>query len=122
MPRLTVELNGDQYYYQLLLLHLPWRKEKELTNGFDSAEEAFQHKNHLLQEPPANQQADDIATTVKQIQSLLLEDCEVMNDYIAPMVAPNIDAFDNDFPDSSEFIRDDPDNINFFEINSQLDD
>ena len=118
VPQLTVEQNGDQYYYQLLLLHLPWRKEKELTNGFDSAEEAFQHKNHLLQKPPTNQQADDIARAVKQIQSL--ED-KVMNDYIAPMVAPNIDAFDNDFPDSSEFIRDDPDKINLFEINSQFD-
>ena len=117
MPWLAVEQNGDQCYYQLLLLHLPWRKEKELTNGFDSAEEAFQHKNHLLQKPFTNQQADDIAKAVKQIQSL--ED-KVMNDFIAPMVALNIDAFDNDFPDFSEFIRNGPDNLNLFEINSQF--
>ena len=26
-PRFTPEINGDIYYYSLLLLHLPWRKE-----------------------------------------------------------------------------------------------
>ena len=118
VPRLTVEQNGDQYYYQLLLLHLPWRKEEELTHSFDSAEHAFQHKQHLLQKPPTNQQAEEIARAIKQIQSL--ED-KVMHNYIAPVVAPNTEAYDNDLPDSSEVIQDDPDNFNLFEINSQFD-
>ena len=99
-------------------MHLPWRKEEELHQGFDSAEEAFQHKNYLLQKPPTNQHAEDIARAVKQIQSL--ED-KVIKNYIAPMVAPNIDTLDNDLPDSSKVIRDDPDKSNLFEISSQLD-
>ena len=37
------------------------------------------------------------------------------------MVAPNKDAFNNDLPDSSEFIRGDSVNINLFEISIQLD-
>ena len=99
-------------------MHLPWRKEEELHQGFDSAEEAFQHKNHLLQKPPTNQHAEDIARAVKQIQSL--ED-KVIKNHIAPMVIPNIDALNNDLLDSSKVIRDDPDNSNLFEISSQLD-
>ena len=37
------------------------------------------------------------------------------------MVAPNKDDFNNDLPDSSEFIRGAPVNINLFEISHQLD-
>ena len=117
VPRLTVEQNGDQYYYQLLLLHLPWRKEEELTHSFDSAEHAFQHKQHLLQKPPTNQQAEEIARAIKRIQSL--ED-KVMHNYIAPVVAPNTEAYDNDLPDSSEVIQDDPDNFNLQESKNSV--
>ena len=37
------------------------------------------------------------------------------------MVATNKDAFNNDLPNSTEFIRGDPVNTNLFEISIQLD-
>lgn len=49
MPRLTPEKNGDEYYYSLLLLYLPWRSEEELTAGCDSAMAAFVQKEGQLQ-------------------------------------------------------------------------
>ena len=38
----SVESHGDDYYYSLLLLYIPWRKEPEdLLKGHSSAMEAF---------------------------------------------------------------------------------
>ena len=42
IPIQTVESHGDDYYYSLLLLYIPWRKEPEdLLKGHSSATEAF---------------------------------------------------------------------------------
>lgn len=48
----------------------------------------------------------------------MLQD-NVMNNYIAPVVAPNIEALDNDCPDADNIIREDPDNVNLFEITDE---
>ena len=49
VPRLTPESSGDEYYYSLLLLYLPWRQEEELLEGHASAMAAFVAKEGELQ-------------------------------------------------------------------------
>ena len=49
VPRLSPEKDGDEYYYSLLLLYLPWRLEEELTEGCDTAMAVFVRKEDQLQ-------------------------------------------------------------------------
>ena len=39
--RMNPEQHGDEYYYGLLLQHLPWRDESHLFHPYDTAKEAF---------------------------------------------------------------------------------
>ncbi len=59
--------------------------------------------------PTSHKHAEEIFRAVKQIQAL--QD-SVLNNYIAPVVAPNIEALDNDIPDSQNQIHDDPAAVN----------
>ncbi|MCP4057419.1 MAG: AAA family ATPase, partial [Pseudoalteromonas sp.] len=43
-----LSMNTQDYYYSLLLLHLPHRKETELLDGHENAEDAFLEKETLL--------------------------------------------------------------------------
>lgn len=36
--------NTNQYFFSLLMLHLPFRDEKELLHPYENAKEAFMHK------------------------------------------------------------------------------
>lgn len=115
-PQVTVEQDGDKYFYSILLLHLPWRHEDEILQNCTTAEEAFQKFQHLIKLPAGKNHAVEIERAIKQIQ--LLQD-NVMNNYIAHVVAPNIEALDNYCPDADNIIREDPDNVNLFEITDE---
>jgi hypothetical protein len=68
-----------------------------------------------LQYPEKNH-AVEIERAIKQMQ--LLQD-NVINNYIASVVAPNIEALYTDCPDADNIIREDPDNVNLFEITDE---
>ena len=70
----------------------------------------------MIKLPAGKNHAVEIERAIKQIQ--LLQD-NVMHNYIAPVVAPNIKALDNDCPDADNIIREDPDNVNLFEITDE---
>jgi hypothetical protein len=70
----------------------------------------------LIKLPAGKNHAVEIERAIKQMQ--LLQD-NVINNYIAPVVAPNIEALDTDCPDADNIIREDPDNVNLFEITDE---
>lgn len=43
----TLASNPEAYYYSLLVVHIPFRAESELLDGFDSAKNAFYTKRNL---------------------------------------------------------------------------
>ena len=88
VPVMTPESHGDNYYYHLLLLYLPWRQETEdLLGEYNTAQEALLAKKDQLQF--LNSEHGSFADKVQQaIQQL----CNLQNTYgdnpYAP-VAPN---------------------------------
>ena len=49
VPVMSSESHGDDYYYQLLMLYLPWRNEKaDLLGGYQTAREALLAKRDQL--------------------------------------------------------------------------
>ncbi|XP_033758253.1 uncharacterized protein LOC117340598 [Pecten maximus] len=111
-PKFSFEQDGDKYYFSLLMLYLPWRCEENILQGYSTAQEAFKNLHCLLQCPNSNRYALEIENAIKQIQSL--ED-RVMQNYIAPAVALNIEALDNDIPQSENTVMDDPDQVTLYE-------
>lgn len=87
-PHLSPEVNGDLYYHSMLLLHLPWRNEKDIMSDFPSAKEAFFNCKEKLKIPDSTF-GEEIQRAVRQIQ--LLQD-EVQKNYINPAVAPNAET------------------------------
>ena len=70
----------------------------------------------MIKLPAGKNHAVEIERAIKQMQ--LLQD-NVINNYIAPVVAPNIEALYTDCPDADNIIREDPDNVNLFEITDE---
>ena len=91
-PQFTSEIHGDTYYYSLLFMHVPWRNELELTAGHTSAEAAFMAKKDLIHIHESTF-GEEVERAVHQLQ--MLQD-DVMNNYVAPLVAPNIDAIEKE--------------------------
>lgn len=46
-PRMNQETHGDEYFYGLLLQHLPWRDESQLLQPWDTAERALLEHRRL---------------------------------------------------------------------------
>jgi hypothetical protein len=88
----TPELHGDVHYLSKMIMYFPWRTEEDLTRGFSSAKEAFESKSSSFTFPDT-EFGEVIEQAVKEVQQL--NDC-VVKDYIAPIVAPNIECVDND--------------------------
>ena len=85
IPIQTVESHGDDYYYSLLLLYIPWRKEPEdLLKGHSSATEAFivREGEMVVLNAPNHAFADEVHKAVVQLQAL--ED-DAYQDVVAPM-------------------------------------
>ena len=85
IPVQTVESHGDDYYYSLLLLYIPWRKEPEdLLKGHSSAMQAFIVREGEMVVFNAHNHAfaDEVQKAVVQLQAL--ED-DAYQDVVAPM-------------------------------------
>ena len=85
IPVQTVESHGDDYYYSLLLLYVPWRREPEdILQGHGSAMEAFlARQNEMVVLNAENHSfANEVQRAVVQLQAL--ED-DAYQDTVAPM-------------------------------------
>ena len=85
IPVQTVESHGDDYYYSLLLLYVPWRREPvDLLQGHGSAMEAFlARQNEMVVLNAENHSfADEVQRAVVQLQAL--QD-DAYQDRVAPM-------------------------------------
>ena len=73
VPVMSPESHGDDYYYELLMLYLPWRNERvDLLGEYQTAREALLAKRDHLQflnaEPSSF--ADEVQRTVQQLSTL----------------------------------------------------
>ena len=84
VPVMTPESHGDNYYYHLLLLYLPWCQETEdLLGEYNTAQEALLAKKDQLQF--LNSEHGSFADEVQQaIQQL----CNLQNTYSDNLYAP----------------------------------
>ena len=81
-PRMTHESHGDEYFYSLLLLHIPWRQEAdlltkpghdeyEMCSQFDTHEQAVLARGQELQHNADNHRfADELEATVQRLRAL----------------------------------------------------
>lgn len=67
----------ENFYYDQLLLHVPFRDENELLEGFETAAEAFEAKKHLLRPlnseyslPQKSKLSEEIADLIAQLKLL----------------------------------------------------
>ena len=95
---LSPEKDGETFYLSQLILYVPWRKEKDLISEFDSAKDAYDAKIEKKQ-----RFENQLEKAINQIQSY---NVVVVNDYIAPIVAPNVECCDNDLPPVKEMPED----------------
>ena len=73
VPVMSPESHGDDYYYQLLMLYLPWRNERvDLLGEYQTAREAFLAKRDHLQFLNADHSsfADEVQRAVQQLSTL----------------------------------------------------
>ena len=72
-PRMSFEAHGDEYYYAMLQLHVPWRNEQQ---QFPRQPEGALERMFLLHRPSMQRQldhaamADDMAATVARLAAL----------------------------------------------------
>ena len=71
-PEATPEAHGDDYYYHLLLLYLPWRdEENDLLTGYPDAQSAFLGRHNELHygvDTRYHQFTDELQRAVVQLQ------------------------------------------------------
>jgi hypothetical protein len=77
--------DGDDYYYHLVYLYIPWREENMILDGFDSAKSTFLSKRHLADINIPQCSTSELERAITQIR-LLDPDS---HDRIAVCVAPN---------------------------------
>ena len=85
IPVQTVESHGDDYYYSLLLLYIPWRKEPvDLLLHHSSAMEAFiaREGEMVVLNAENHTFADEVQRAVVQLQALKND---AYQDAVAPM-------------------------------------
>ena len=88
VPVMTPESHGDNYYYHLLMLYLPWRQETEdLLGEYSTAQEALLSKRDQLQflNSEHGSFADEVVQAIQQLSTL----SNTYGDNINAPVAPN---------------------------------
>jgi hypothetical protein len=95
VPKLRPEKHGDEYYYSLLMLYLPWRDEKKLLAGHASAQEAFKAQRKQLQLQHAGGFTDiDGELQDIEVRAAALADNELVGGALAIAAGGRIDAID----------------------------
>jgi hypothetical protein len=71
-PQMTEESHDEEYFYSMLSLHTPWRREEEaLRERFNTYKEAFQTRAEEMQGPVDNEQyASRIEAAVIRLRAL----------------------------------------------------
>ena len=85
---MTPESHGDNYYYHLLMLYLPWHQETEdLLGEYSTAQEALLAKKDKLQflNVEHGSFTDEVQQAIQQLSSLQ----NMYGDNLYPPVAPN---------------------------------
>ena len=79
----------------MLILYHPWREECDLIKDYSSAEASFQAKgiNSVLSNNNFSKQVESAVFTIQSHNDI------IVNDYIVPFIAPNIEANENDILD-----------------------
>ena len=120
---------SDDYFYSLLMLHLPYRNENTLKHPYSTAEEAFIHKHELfdLEDMHYDSYLSNMERIVRQIRATSID--------LGPIVAPNTDegVENNDYSISNEHSHSsieniisteneyhDPDEVNFHSLQVNL--
>ena len=88
VPVMTPESHGDNYYYHLLMLYLPWRQETEdLLGEYSTAQEALLAKKDQLQflNSEHGSFADEVQQAIQQLSNLQ----NTYGDNLYAPVAPN---------------------------------
>ena len=88
VPVMTPESHGDNYYYHLLMLYLPWRQETEdLLGEYNTAQEALLAKKDQLQflNSEHGSFADEVQQAIQQLSNLQ----NTYGDNLYAPVAPN---------------------------------
>ena len=88
VPVMTPESHGDNYYYHLLMLYLPWRQETEdLLGEYNTAQEALLAKKDQLQflNSEHGSFADEVQQAIQQLPNLQ----NTYGDNLYAPVAPN---------------------------------
>ena len=82
-PIMTPESHGDDYYYSLMLLYIPWRVEEDLIRGHSSSMSVFiVNENELnVLDVQHHSFAEEVQRAVQQLQVLENPD---YYDYVAP--------------------------------------
>lgn len=70
-PRMTPESHGDEYYFSLLQLHLPWRVESCILGSHATAQACFMANGAVMAAHANNEQfADDIQAACTRLRAL----------------------------------------------------
>ena len=86
VPVMTPELHGDNYYYHLLMLYLPWRQEiEELLGEYSTAQEALLAKRDQLKFLYSGHESFADEVVLQQLSPL----SNTYGDNIYAPVAPN---------------------------------
>ena len=73
VPVMTPESHGDNYYYHLLMLYLPWcQKTEDLLGEYNTAQEALLAKKDQLQflNSEHGSFADEVQQAIQQLSNL----------------------------------------------------
>ncbi len=105
----NLSMNTDDYYYSLLLLHLPHREEKELILEFPTAQEAFLSKENQLNkgELKSEQAMNELVATTQRLRTSLAilqqlgESNDGANNDDEESLASDYDAYEQDELDCS---------------------
>ena len=115
VPHKTPEAHGDDYYYHLLLLYLPWRdEENDLLSGYPDAQSAFLGRHnelHYGDDTRYHQFANELQRTVLQLRELNRYGGDLYNGIAPSTLQTEMDAA-NEKPDIDPVLDPDAYGIN----------
>jgi len=78
----TQTSNREAYFYSYLVAHVPFRNEEELLQGYESAEQAFNAKCHLLRPLRRGQNIEQFQFVERELQEVIAQIVAFDNDDI----------------------------------------
>jgi len=75
----TLTTNREAYFYSYLVAHVPFKKEEELLEGYESVEQTFYAKRHLLRPLHRGQNIEQFQFIERELQKIIAQ-IVVLND------------------------------------------